>query len=231
MTNRLNELLSNPNLPIIVSLPENKLELAEAAIEAGADALKFHIQVDHRASGNRFLGLEEYRDVFTTVREKFAGPIGIVIGDDIETVNETDLHSLKEVGFDYYSLYAKHISSKLLVQDQLAQTVAVDNEFDPTHAKALEVLDVKALEISVVKGENYGTPLHLEDIVSYINYRKNTDLPLIVPSQKKLVPTDLKVLRDIGINAVMLGAVTIGATKESIHQSISEFKAFLANLN
>ncbi|GGA92018.1 hypothetical protein [Ornithinibacillus halotolerans] len=231
MINRLDELLANPNLPIVVSLPENKLELAEAAIEAGADALKFHIHVNHRASGNVFHGLEEYRDVFTAVREKFDGPIGIVIGDEINKVNEVDLQALKEVGFDYYSLYAKHVTSKLLLQDQLAQTVAVDDQFDPTHAKALEVLNLKALEISIVKGENYGSPLHLEDIVAYINYRKNTDLPLIVPSQKKLVSSDLKVLRDIGMNAVMVGAVTIGKTKESIYQTISEFKAYLANLN
>lgn len=229
MNERLEKLLFNDNFPIIVSLPENKLELAEAAINANVDGLKFHINVNHRASGNIFYGIEEYKEFFKSIREKFDGPIGIVIGDEINQVNKVDLSELKKVGFDYYSLYAKHISSKLLLQNELSKTVAVDHEFDPLHASVLNKLDLSAIEISVVKGEDYGTPLHLEDISLYMNYRKNTDLPLIVPSQKLLVPNDLIVLREIGMNAVMLGSVTVGETKESIYQTISEFKTSLAN--
>ncbi|WP_284141048.1 MULTISPECIES: hypothetical protein [unclassified Virgibacillus] len=231
MNNGLNDFLLSKEMPIIVSLPENRVDLAEAAINAGADALKFHINVSHRASGNEFKGLDSYIDVFTEIRKIYNGPLGIVISDDINKVNQVDIAKLKEVGFSYFSLYAKDITSNLLLQNDLEKTVAVDDQFDPFRVKAIEQFDIKAVELSVVKKENYGKPLNFTDMVLYENYRKNTDLPLIIPSQKKLVPADMDILKQIGINAVMLGAVTVGTTVESIYQAVSEFNEYNSKLS
>lgn len=210
-------------MSVIVSLPENRMDLAQAAIDAGADALKFHINVSHRASGNEFKDVEHYARMFKEVREAFTGPIGIVIGDDIEKVLGANTKKLKELGFNYYSLYAKDIGSKMLIQDDLECTVAVDDKFAQEWIRGIESFNIQAVELSIVKKEDYGKPLNFEDLISYKSYRENTKLPLVVPSQKKLVPEDLVILQEIGINAVMLGAVTIGHTVESIFETVSKF--------
>ena len=41
-------------MDLVVSLPRNDVELATAAANAGANALKVHMNVAHRASGTHF---------------------------------------------------------------------------------------------------------------------------------------------------------------------------------
>lgn len=223
MVTTLKELLSSKKMPIIVSLPENRVDLAIAAIRAGADALKFHINVTHRASGNHFLEMEHYVDIFKEIREEFSGPMGIVLGDTLEKVVQADTKQLKELGFSYYSLYPTHIGSTTLLQTDLEQTVAINDEFTLEMVKALNSFPIDAIELSIVKKEEYGQALNGNDLVAYKTIRDCTTLPLIVPSQKRLIPKDVKFLKELGINAVMMGVVTTGSTPTSIYESISRF--------
>ncbi|WP_449536263.1 hypothetical protein [Ferdinandcohnia sp. Marseille-Q9671] len=223
MVHSLKELLDRHTMPIIVSLPENRLDLARAAIRGGADALKFHINVAHRASGNTFQDIEHYVDIFQEIREEFSGPMGIVLGDQIEQVVQADTKHLRELGFGYYSLYPTHIASTTLLQTDLEQTVAITDDFTTEMVKALSSFPIDAIELSIIKKEEYGQALNGKDLVTYKMMRDCTKLPLIVPSQKRLVPEDLKLLKEIGINAVMLGVVTTGQTPTSIYESISHF--------
>ncbi len=223
MAATLKELLLSEKMSVIVSLPENRMDLAQAAIDAGADALKFHINVSHRASGNEFKDVAYYSEMFREVRSNFTGPIGIVIGDEIEKVLRVNIEQLKELGFNYYSLYAKDIGSKLLLQNDLERTVAVNSKFHFEQVRIMDSFNMQAVELSIIEKEDYGKLLNFEDLLAYKSYRDNTKLPLIVPSQKKLVPDDLLMLEEIGINAVMLGAITIGKTVESIFDTVSKF--------
>lgn len=223
MNNSLRTLFDQKKLSIIVSLPENRVDLAKAALDAGADALKFHINVNHRASGNEFKDIDYYMETFREIRELYDGPLGLVLSDDVNKVNQLDLQQIKDIGFTYFSLYSKDITSKLLLQNELEKTVAVDDLFHLNEVKVIENFDMKAVELSVVKKADYGKPLNFEDITLYMNYRKQTNLPIIIPSQKKLVPEDLDIFHQIGIQSAMLGAVTIGTTEKSIYETVTTF--------
>ncbi|WP_338652599.1 hypothetical protein V6B14_12295 [Sporosarcina psychrophila] len=223
METTLKKMLFRKEISIIASLPENRIDLAQAAIDAGVDGLKFHINVSHRASRNEFKDIEHYFEIFEEVRRKFSGPIGLVFGDEIEKVLGTNTKQLKNLGFDYYSLYAKDIGSKMLLQNDLERTVAVNDNFCFEQVRIIESFNIQAVELSIVRKEDYGLPMNFEDFITYKSYRDNTKLPLIIPSQKNLVPDDMVILQEIGINAIMLGAVTIGSTVESIFETISRF--------
>ena len=47
---RFVQLMDQRKFTLVVSLPSNDLELAKAALEGGADAVKVHCNVWHRAS-------------------------------------------------------------------------------------------------------------------------------------------------------------------------------------
>ncbi|UFT98839.1 hypothetical protein KO561_16825 [Radiobacillus kanasensis] len=226
----IKNIIQNSQMPIIVSLPDNRWDLAEAAINAGADGLKFHINVDHHASGNHFKSLDDYTELFKKVREEFAGPMGIVIGDVIDEVDQISTNKLKQIGFDYFSLYAKDIPSKMVLQNDIEKTVAIDHSYAPSDIRNVEEFGIEAIELSIVNKANYGERLNFADMLAYKNYRNDTRLPLIVPSQKRLVPDDLTILNQIGINAVMLGAVTVGSTTESIYSTVSEFHNYIEKI-
>ena len=72
--NRLDKALNEAPGQLFVSLPANDIKLAETALASGADGLKVHINVGHRASGNRF-GTLGYADIFKDIRSRFSGPL------------------------------------------------------------------------------------------------------------------------------------------------------------
>ena len=218
----LQQLLVNKPFSTIISLPQNDFELARAAIEAGADALKFHINVSHFASGNHFEGIESYTQFIADVRAQFKGPIGVVLGDTIDKVAATDYELLQRLSIQYYSLYSAHIDERALSQQILEKTVAINYEFPLKQLPFFEQFKMTALELSIIKQSEYGQLLNLDDMLRYQSIRKQTNLPLIIPSQKKLTNANIKWLQSIGMNAVMLGAICIGQTADSIYESITQ---------
>lgn len=73
---KLKQRLEHSGLSLFISLPANDVRLAKAALEEGADALKVHFNVGHRASGTHFGPLEGYEDIFSEIRSTFDGPLG-----------------------------------------------------------------------------------------------------------------------------------------------------------
>ena len=55
------QLLQQNRFSVITSLPRNELKLAEAALKGGAEAIKVHCNVYHRASGQVFGSYSENR--------------------------------------------------------------------------------------------------------------------------------------------------------------------------
>ena len=55
-------LIETNKFTLVVSLPSNNLEMAKAALEGGAQAVKVHCNVWHRASGHTFGTYAENRE-------------------------------------------------------------------------------------------------------------------------------------------------------------------------
>jgi hypothetical protein len=69
---------------LIASLPRNDPALAQAALEGGADVIKFHIHLQHRASQTVTGSLAEERPALEQILRLSAGhPVGIVPGADL----------------------------------------------------------------------------------------------------------------------------------------------------
>lgn len=56
------QMIETNKFSLVVSLPSNKLELAQAALDGGAQAVKVHCNVWHRASGHTFGTYAENRE-------------------------------------------------------------------------------------------------------------------------------------------------------------------------
>ncbi|MEH7224653.1 hypothetical protein V7112_12665 [Bacillus sp. JJ1566] len=230
MTTSLQEVLEKKNMTLIVSLPENRLDLARAAIRAGVDVIKMHVNVYHRASGNHFLEVDSYSEVFRSIRDEFSGPLGIVPGGSFEDIKQTEMEKLINLGFGFYSIYAHHKPSWMLGLDPIEKTFAITSDYHTANIGNVKQFGMTALEASIVRGEEYGTPLTFKDVLAYSNLVQSVDVPVLVPSQRKLEPHDLPVLHQAGVKAVMLGAIVTGHTEDSIKKAISTFRAGIDKL-
>lgn len=222
--NRFQQSLASPKLQLYVSLPANDPGLAQAALAEGADGLKVHINVSHRASGSHFGPLSEYREPFARIRSMFDGPLGIVPGGSADSFQEDEIEALPGLGFDFTSIYAFHMPSFLLRFPKLSRTFAIDSGFDLRLLENAGSFGVEALEASVVPGEEYGSPLSFADLLKYRWLVRHSGLPVIVPSQRKIVPADVPALIDSGIRVLLIGAVVTGKDADGIRRAVAELR-------
>ncbi|HWO74329.1 MAG TPA: hypothetical protein VNM69_00255 [Bacillus sp. (in: firmicutes)] len=230
MTTSLQHLLEEKKMTLIVSLPENRTDLAQAAIRARADAIKMHVNVHHRASGNRFADVQTYSETFKKIRAEFSGPLGVVPGGSFEDISKSEMQKLIELGFNFYSIYAHHKPSWMLGLEGIEKTFAISSDYQIDRFSKVKHFGVTALEASIVPGEEYGSPLTFNDVLAYNQLAANLDVPVLVPSQRKLESHDIPILYQAGVKAVMLGAIVTGKTEESMEKAISTFREAIDSL-
>lgn len=118
-------MLTDNRFSVIAALPRNDLALAEAALEGGAQAVKVHCNVWHRASGNTFGTFAENR---TFLRELIAlcgdVPVGLVPGGEDAYINEEERLELEEMGLSFFSSYAQYVPCHMMESTRLSSMIA-----------------------------------------------------------------------------------------------------------
>ena len=215
-------LLHENRLTLIMSLPVNDPALCAAAFEAGADVVKVHINVAHRASGTRFGSLQETYPALKEMLDHRAGPMGLVLGASPEAVL-SDLDAAGSLSFSFYSLYAHHVPARLL-SCPVPLMAACDSTYTPDEIAEMPRCGAKILEASIVPGGEYGSPLTMRDLLHYSALVRCTGLPVVVPTQRRITPEDVPALIRTGIRGLMIGAVVTGRDRDSICRAIRAFK-------
>lgn len=207
---RLRRLLEAKTMTLVASLPDNTPDLARAAVENGADVIKVHLNVVHRASNTCFGPLEEERERLLAVLEAAADiPVGIVPGGR-PGIGRMEIEPLIGMGFDFVSAYAVHLSAAFLTVKGIGKMVALDSSYTLEDARAMAGLGVDVLEASIIPPEGYGHPLTAADVLRYAALARAFDGPVVVPTQRKIVPDDLSALMMAGVRGLMIGAVVAG---------------------
>ena len=79
-------------------------------------------------------------------------------------------------------------------------------------------------EASIIHHDDYGTPLSTLDLARYQNLARVLKTPFIVPSQKKLLPSDQRLVRRSGAAGVLIGAIVTGREADSIEAATRAFR-------
>lgn len=220
---RFIEMLKGGMFPLVMSLPANDPDLAEAAWEAGADVVKVHINVHHHASGHWFKTFDEERPVLEEMLRTARGPMGIVLGGDPESALR-DFAKAEEAGFDFLSLYGQNAAGRILRHTGMSRMIAPDCTWSEGEIAGLQRAGADILEASVMDPDSYGQPFNARDAAKYARIASLTDLPIVVPTQHQILPEDVEVLRRAGVSCVMIGAVVTGREKKTIYETVKAFR-------
>ncbi|MDR1575010.1 MAG: hypothetical protein LBS37_03305 [Treponema sp.] len=208
---KFHKLLGENKFTLVVSLPENSIDLAKAAIRGGAQAIKAHVNVWHRASGHTFGAFAENRD-FLKELVQTAGevPVGLVPGaaDAFVTADERD--EMETLGIDFFSSYASCLPIYMMDSVQLSRMAAIDDSYTQNTLDGVNRYPPDVLECSIQPGGSYGQILTYADILRYADIAAKVNIPVLVPSQKRINPGDIHHLFAAGCKAVMIGAVVMG---------------------
>lgn len=223
---QLLEQLEENDWTTLVSLPQNNLDFARAALRAGAGGLKVHLNVEHFASGTRYGTWEEERDVLaqiTALAREHGANVGVVPGANGQFAEPHEFALLAEIGIDYFDAYPFDCPAWALVQKDLDVMIAAHHGYDLESFAELEMMGMTLCEASLLSHEDYGKPLAASDLAKYASLCNRLDSPVVVPSQKKIEPRDLPALRQTGARAVLIGAIVTGRDAQGIENATRAF--------
>lgn len=226
-------MLTENSFTLVASLPENNLELAKAAIDGGAQAIKVHINVWHRASGHTFGSFSDNRPFL----ESLIGlcghiPVGLVCGGEDAFISEQELRQLEQIGLGFYSSYVNHLPPFMLRTEGITKMVAINDRYTADIVTGLELLGVDVLEGSIQPGDEYGRPLSTEDLIRYRNLAGLSNLPLLIPTQKIIEPEQVGDLYRVGAKAIMIGAIVMGQepAADQVRQACEKYRNAIERL-
>ena len=225
-------LLTNSPFSIWVSLPRNDAELARAAVNGGAHGLKVHINVAHFASGTRFGTFDEERENLAEIVKIADGrPVGIVpvATNDGEHsfASEAEFAALAELGIDFFDSYPADAPAWTLTPRHLDVMLAAPHGAPVAEILALQQLGMTLCEASILPHESYGQPLNAADLARYRVLCDALQVPVMVPSQKKITPADIPALKAAGARALLIGAIVTGRDAAGIESATRSFTSQL----
>lgn len=212
-------------MALIVSLPVNSVELAVAAVTGGADAVKVHVNVEHRASGTHFGSFVEERQRLLAIAQATGGSVSLGIMPGAHTVASPDeLKELSAAGFEFLDCYAHDLPACYLADQGLKKMLACDSSFRCDEAKWFASLGADAVEASIIEPEGYGRPLMSNDLARYRSLVESSRLPVVVPTQRRIQPEEVSLLGRAGVSGIMIGAIVTGKEPRTVERTTRQFR-------
>jgi len=224
-------MFNNKKLTLIMSLPDNSIEMARAAVAGGADALKVHCNVKHKASGVSFGSLEEEGAKLAAILKESKIPVGIVPGDKDRKPTIDEMNEIVNMGFDFIDMNINDMPDFLFSFNRITKVAAIEKESQLEKVVDAKKSNFKAIEAAIIPHLGYGQNLTIGDLRSYISIAISSDLPVIVPTQRKIMPDEVPILSDTGIKAIMIGAIVTGKTPSMINSAVMEFRKVIDELS
>lgn len=213
--------LTTGAFPVIVSLARHDLDLARAALDAGASAIKTHLNAYHRATGTTFGSFTQERPFFEQLA-KLGCPLLVMAGQEIVPTAE-EMDELAALGFEGFNVYVDHMQPHLL-DSRLRPMPALSSTSTPDDIARIAAIPDCIIEASIMEFARYGTAMTDADFARYAAIAAAVDVPVIVPSQLKLTPEDGQRLKAAGLAAPLLGAIVTGDTPASMDQALRPWR-------
>lgn len=216
---------------LMVSLPKNSPELAQAAIDAGAQCLKVHVNCHHFASDTRFGSWAEEKAVISEIKAICGDvPLGLVTGEQTQPSTD-DLEEISNFGFDFWDLFCRYTPPEYLDLPNMGRMVAIDSSWEPWLVKALGALGVNVIESSIIPRDQYRGGLNLEDLCRYERLARTSDMPILIPTQRAIRPEQVKYLKRAGAAGITIGAVVTGLENPGFKDAVSAFRWAIDDLD
>lgn len=221
--------LTNSGFRLMVSLPKNRPELALAAVEAGAEILKVHLNCHHFASDTRFGSWKEEKAVLREILDAVKVPVGLVTGEEVQPAAQ-EWNEFRESGFDFWDLFARYTAPSCFDIAGLGRMVAVDDSWTTEMVQDMVALGVDVFEASIIPRTSYRTPLNLVDLTRYKALARACGVPIMIPTQKAVQPSEVGWLRRAGAAGITIGAIVTGLEEAGLREATRRFRAAIDEL-
>jgi hypothetical protein len=213
---KLSSLLSKEPLTLIVRLPENSAEMAEAARSGGAHAVAMSIDPSQK----------DKKDVISIIKSLDI-PVGITLENNI---GAQELAGLVKLGVDFVDLPLAGARENPVKGPGFDRILALGPDYNAIDLTRLSEGSCAGLDAAVILEEEWGRELTVGDLQQYITIAMSTMLPVIVPAQKAIRISEVPIIWDTGAKGIMIGGNVTGDDPVSLKAVTAEFRAAIESL-
>ena len=202
---KLLEMLSGKKMTLIVQLPENNSEMAKAAEAAGADALIIN-------------------------EGEIIKNIKIPIGIDLSGQGKLDEKELKK--YEKYDFINFHFDSLSAISKRIktGKIIALSNSYTLDKVIGVENIGAQAIDAAIVPLSQASRDLVVGDLQNYIAIAISSGLPVIIPTQRTIKPSEVAIIADTGAKGLLLTKVVLGDSIKSIEKAVKEYRLAVDDL-
>ncbi|MFH1347804.1 MAG: hypothetical protein ABIH22_03850 [Candidatus Margulisiibacteriota bacterium] len=220
---KLVKLLEKNKMTLIVSLPKNDPALAQAAIKGGADALQLHLHV--RGIG----GLKSEKSNLADILELSDIPVGIAPGNKNQSTQK-EIQEMIAMGFDFINLKRENLPSYYSKVKGVSKILGLGSRFTIDLVLGIGKYGADALDAAIIPTSEQGKNLVVGDLQNYISIVISAGIPVIIPTQRSIRPSEVAIISDTEAKGLMLTPVVIGTSANNIEKSVREFRVAVDDL-
>lgn len=220
---KLIDLMKKNKLSLIVALPSNDPELAEAAVAGGADVL----QLSLNAKG--FGSLAEEKEYLERIIGQVKVPVGLVPGLK-DHVSQDELKQLARMGFDYFNFRMDHLPDYYDKVKGVTKVLGLGNRFTIDLVLGVGEYGADAVDAAIIPLTEQGRNLMVGDLQNYISIVISAGIPVIIPTQRSIKPSEVAIIADTDAKGLLLTPVVLGTTAKHIEANTREFRTAIDDL-
>ena len=202
-------LLKKNKMTLIVQLPNNDLEMARAAVAAGADALVVCPGVNG---------------------EEILNEVKVPVGLDLSLEDQLEDNDIKEnEKFDFINF---HFNAIACVPRRVkpGRILTLNSEYTLDKIIGVESTGAEAVDAAIVPVSHKPKELAVGDLQNYIAIAISSGLPVIVPTQRDIKPSEVAIMADTGAKGLLLNDVVLGDTVKSMEKALREYRTAVDDL-
>jgi len=212
-------------MALLAALPENTVEYASAATDAGADSITIGIDKTDTTLPGLFGSFDLLEDSIGAILSTSTVPVGISIGDSRPLTPET-WERVVSKPFSFVNMFAHHMPPFVLEDDRVQKMVSIGPGYMMEQVKGISEMEgVTAVEAAIVAPQGRSHIFTALDLATLTVLARLSAKPVVVRTQKRMSSSDIKSLRGCGLRGVCLDASVLEAGVEAYSHAISTFRS------
>lgn len=205
--------IKNKPFSLVVELPSISSSFFQAAYENGADFI--------RVKPLSFYDLQNAQDALKISK--------LFMGLDLANIKEEI--KIKDIQkFSFLTLPFRSRKNQKLENIRLPFLLRLSTLYSLDEIVSMEKNTLAALEADIVPKPGWGREMINADLQNYISIALASKAPVLVPTQRNLLPSEIAILWDAGIKGIVLTSDFLENDIEQFEKKIKDFSAAVKEL-
>lgn len=206
---KLLNLLKKNKMTLIVQLAENTPDAARAAEAGGAEALLIEKS-------------EKQEEILKAVKI----PIGLDLSQEVK-LTEKELKACEKFDFIDFHFEVLPIIAK---QVKTGRVLALNENYTLDKLLGVESVGAQAIDAAIVPLSQGMRELMVGDLQNYITIALSSNLPVIIPTQRSIKPSEVAIISDTGAKGLLLTREVLGENLKTLEKALKEYRVAVDDL-